>query len=201
MNTDAEPDDSRLNLYGDLIAHLEGEPTSAALETLRREAPLEFDRRLAHVRQVLAAAAQARLEPLPRASLDRAKALLADERGRGGWRTLVGKLVPPIADPQLALRQQVAGLRPYQALYTVDDYDVDLALDESGALIGQLMHRDGDELGAARAVLRGDDGRVAGTPLDALGCFVFDQLPAAPMELSIELGTTLIVLADVDPNR
>ena len=201
MNANAGRDDETLKLYEELVAHLEGAPASAALRALELESPKEFERRAALVRSMLAAAGQARLEPIPDRSIERALALLAAERRGGGWRALVAKLVPPVATDALALRNQVAGLRGFQALYTVDDYDVDLALDESCALIGQLMHREGAALPAGRVVLTDAEGRVSEAALDDLGCFIFAELPPAPLQLSIELGPDLIVVQDLDPTR
>jgi hypothetical protein len=199
-----QSDDDPPELYAALVAHAEGAPRSAALERWRLGRPELFAQRLALVRAMLSSLAAARL-PEPSGAQRTARRCLDAElqheqsRAAGGWRRLWATLVPPERLQAIALRDGEAARPRFQALYSAAGFDVDLLLDDSGALLGQVLAYDErTDPTAGTALLIGRDGSARSTAIGVDGSFVFEGRPGGSVDLVIDLADTQLLLQGVE---
>lgn len=184
-------------LWTDLVALAEGAPATPRVEQFRSEQPTAFDRAQRQARAIVRAAEGARLEPYTEDHVRRAKRVLEREvSGANRWRRLLAALVAPPAEPAVALRDQ-GGTSRFQALYTAGEFDIDLTLDEGGALVGQVLSREGADVEAGRVAVYDAGGRVSEVELDSTGSFIVSSLPPQPLDLVFEFDSTQVTVPDV----
>ena len=184
-------------LWADLVALAEGAPATARLERYRSEHREAFERAERQARALVRAAAGARLEPYSEADVHRAQQVLERElSGTSPWRRLLAALVAPPAEPAVALRDQ-GGATRFQALFSAGEYDIDLTLDEGGALVGQILSREGEEVGAGRVSIHDAEGRISEVELDSTGSFIVSAVPPQPIDLVFEFDSTQVTIPGV----
>lgn len=109
----------------------------------------------------------------------------------------VGELVfdSRAARPALALRGEHVAER--HLLYRAGPFEIDVALLEDDALVGQVLHADADLGDDAACVLCGED-RVLQSSVEPNGDFHFDAVPPGRYMLMFESGELRVVVPEVD---
>ena len=152
------------------------------------------------VRLVLDALTLGGLPAVPAGWAQRAKDLSRRPDAVTRARHFLAKLVlDPTRGSQLAVSLRGEGLAERHLLFRAGPYDVDLALLESGALVGQVLAAE-EELAALRdcvCVLHGDD-QLRETPLDENGDFHFAGVRPSAYDLVLESPSLRLLVPDVD---
>ena len=185
--------ETNLRAFLDLAA---GQPASPEIEAVKASDPAAYERGLAAARNLLRHAEAARLEAYPESAVRRALSLVEGRSPEHPIRRLLAALVPT---PRLAPALR-SGRVAEQRLYEVDGYELDLVLHPEVALIGQVVRADGSPPESGAVLLQITDGSLFQVDLDESGEFVFRGPPPAPFDITVDLGSTSIVVESFNPD-
>jgi len=148
-------------------------------------------RRLELVRRIVGLLPTLALEPVP--ARVRAAALAVPEQAR---RRLPLVLEAVLAAPGmvLALRSGASGTR--RQLYRHGAWELDLALDEKGSLLGEVAGED-PAVPSGECTLYGERG-LDHARLDPDACFRFEKVQPGPHVLVIESDEAVLVVRDLE---
>jgi hypothetical protein len=160
--------------------------------------------KIARIRAALAAAAEDRTLAPPPEVLSRAVALY-QKRPKPSLRPHLRVLAKLHFDSRFqmsALATRGAG-RTRQMLFTTEQVDIDLQMIQEGEnhnLVGQVLGSDeADKLSEAFVSLQSEDGGlIKGIETDALGQFVFKQIPSGVYDLVLDLGSQDVAITGLE---
>lgn len=182
--------------FEQILAWLESGTRTPDLDELEASDPERFAASVELARRLLDHLDATRLKPLTDGQRRRALGVLRSER-RTGWRTILAQLLPQ-GNAVPALR---SGFESTRLLFGAEDYDVDLGLIESGALMGQVLGPESEielgpdaELGFVLLEDSEGDETLREAPLDRQGIFRFGAPVPAVCRLTLTFGEVRLVL-------